>query len=452
MAIGTGFDESYFNPLKRYNAAMKGGETEKKKTPWLQQDGALGMDRQTLLMGGLGLLTGDKRSGPGYMLQSLSQGIANKQARTKEAEQQAKMDKFAQGLTPEQAALFGIAPQAVAGGMAQQMFAKPAERKIIKGADGYQYYSDNGERVLANVKAPGKAPATGMVQDETGNWIYDPDYLAGQERLRKAGRDSVSVSVGADGNPYKSLVQVPVGQPVPLDLLPIPESKIPEDMYPVRAENAAGFAFAEIPGSTAESKAAAREDPTTIDSLIGSYTTLHGNKAIRSQQNSAGENFGAMYSKTPPGRFQDALGGDIGNSDNDAARDNIEGISMNMLMKMISMSDVSARAMDSDAEMKAWLGAIKGDNYESALTKLHVLDVSFGSGEAMQRAYSNGQIDLETYKYVTQRAQTDPMAVEMRQRMQQYAALESSVGAENMTDSELEELEALRAWKAQNGG
>ena len=83
---------------------MKGGETEKKKTPWLQQDGALGMDRQTLLMGGLGLLTGDKRSGPGYMLQSLSQGIANKQARTKEAEQQAKMDKFAQGLTPEQAA------------------------------------------------------------------------------------------------------------------------------------------------------------------------------------------------------------------------------------------------------------------------------------------------------------------------------------------------------------
>ena len=83
------------------------------------------MDRQTLLMGGLGLLTGDKRSGPGYMLQSLSQGIANKQARTKEAEQQAKMDKFAEGLTPEQAALFGIAPEAFAGSMAKQMFAKP---------------------------------------------------------------------------------------------------------------------------------------------------------------------------------------------------------------------------------------------------------------------------------------------------------------------------------------
>ena len=101
------------------------GKAGKKKTPWLQQDGALGMDRQTLLMGGLGLLTGDKRSGPGYMLQSLSQGIANKQARTKEAEQQAKMDKFAQGLTPEQAALFGIAPEAFAGSMAKQMFAKP---------------------------------------------------------------------------------------------------------------------------------------------------------------------------------------------------------------------------------------------------------------------------------------------------------------------------------------
>jgi len=28
-----------------------------------------------------------------------------------------------------------------------------------------------------------KAPAAGMIQDESGNWIYDPDYLEGQERL-----------------------------------------------------------------------------------------------------------------------------------------------------------------------------------------------------------------------------------------------------------------------------
>jgi len=155
-----------------------------------------------------------------------------------------------------------------------------------------------------------------------------------------------------------------------------------------------------------------------------------------------------MYSKSPPGRFQDALGGKVGNADNDTARDNIEGISMNMLMKMISMSDVSARAMDSDAEMKAWLSAIKGDQYESALTKLHVLDVSFGSGEALQRAYAKGDIELETYEYVTQRAGSDPVAIEMGNRMSRYSALEGSVGAENLTQSEAAELEALREWKA----
>jgi len=215
-----------------------------------------------------------------------------------------------------------------------------------------------------------------------------------------------------------------------------------------------------IPGSeaaraaqAAADKSTSRNDPTTIDALIGSYATLNKNKAIRSQQNSAGENFGAMYSKTPVGRFQDALGGDLGNADNDTARDNIEGISMNMLMKMISMSDVSARAMDSDAEMKAWLGAIKGDQYESALTKLHVLDVSFGSGQALQRAYDSGQIDLAAYEYVTQRAGSDPMAIEMANRMQRYAALEGSVGSENLTAPEAAELQELRAWKAsQNAG
>jgi hypothetical protein len=444
-----------WNPLKRYSSAMQGGASPadpKKKKPYFEREGMFGLDKGTLMMGGLGLLAGNRNTGPQMMLQSLAHGMNAQGERRKEAERQAKMDKFKQGLTPEQAMLFDVAPNAVAGGMAQEMFAKPAKREIIKGADGYQYYADNGQRVLADVKAPGKAPATGMIQDETGNWVYDPDYLTGQERLRAAGRDSVSVSVGADGGRYKSLAEVPVGQPVPLDLLPIPESKIPEDRYPVRADNGAGFSFEVIPGSTAESKAESRNNPTTIDSLIGSYATLNKNKAIRSQQNSAGENFGAMFSKTPPGRFVDALGGDVGNADNDTARDNIEGISMNMLMKMISMSDVSARAMDSDAEMKAWLGAIKGDQYESALTKLHVLDTSFGSGQALERAYANNQIDRDTYLYVTQRANTDPMAVAMKQRMQQYAALEESVGNENLTDSERQELEELRAWQAQNGG
>lgn len=215
-----------------------------------------------------------------------------------------------------------------------------------------------------------------------------------------------------------------------------------------------------IPGSEAEREAQAHQDKAdsrnnspTVGTLINAYATLNNNKAIRSRQNSAGENIGAIYSKSPVGRFQDAIGGDIGNSDNDAARDTIEGVSMNALMQMISMSDVSAKAMDSDAEMKAWLGAIKGDNFESALIKLHVLDKSFGSGMELQRAYESGQIDLETYEYVTNRANTDPMAIEMGNRMQRYAALEQSVGSERLTPDEARELQQLRQWKAsQNAG
>jgi len=158
---------------------LNGGNMEKKKTPWLQQDGALGMDRQTLLMGGLGLLTGDKRSGPGYMLQSLSQGIANKQARTKEAEQQAKMDKFAQSLTPEQAALFGIAPQAVAGGMAQQMFAKPERQKPMV-VDGRVLDPNDPTKVLADYSQKPSSFETLTPEQETE--IFGQDMPGSYQR------------------------------------------------------------------------------------------------------------------------------------------------------------------------------------------------------------------------------------------------------------------------------
>ena len=85
-----------------------------------------GLDKGTLMMGGLGLLAGDRRTGPQMMLQSLAHGMNAQGERRKEAERQAKMDKFKAGLTPEQAMLFDVAPNAVAGGMAEQMFAKPA--------------------------------------------------------------------------------------------------------------------------------------------------------------------------------------------------------------------------------------------------------------------------------------------------------------------------------------
>jgi hypothetical protein len=72
----------------------------------------------------------------------------------KEAERQAMMAEFAKTLTPEQQTLFGMAPDAVIEGMTKQAFSGPQERKIIKGADGFNYYADTQERVLPNAEAP----------------------------------------------------------------------------------------------------------------------------------------------------------------------------------------------------------------------------------------------------------------------------------------------------------
>lgn len=208
-----------------------------------------------------------------------------------------------------------------------------------------------------------------------------------------------------------------------------------------------------IPGSSVASEIEAQNakdeknlggTELTVGNLINSYATLARNKAITARGNDAAENLGAMFSGTGVGKTIDRLGGDVGNLENAEARGKIEGLSMNALMKMISMSDVSAKAMDSDAEMKAWLSAIKDDNYEAALTKLHVLDKSFGNGRALQDAFANGVIDQGTYQYVTNRANSDPYTKQMADKASRYASLEGAIGADNLTPDEQAELEALR--------
>jgi hypothetical protein len=39
-----------------------------------------------------------------------------------------------------------------------------------------------------------KQPFTGAIKDESGNWVYDPDYLSGQETLRKAGKSTTTIT------------------------------------------------------------------------------------------------------------------------------------------------------------------------------------------------------------------------------------------------------------------
>jgi len=263
--------------------------------------------------------------------------------------------------------------------------------------------------------------------------ITQGDFDAEVTRMQRSGVN-VNVNTGANG---PEIGTIPQGYAVVRD-----------------PSNPSGYRLEPIPGGEAalERDAAAAKDAKnlggtamTVGNLIGAYSTLAKNNAISAQGNSAGENIAALYSKTPLGKLQDEIGGDVGNLENAEARQTIEGLSMNALMKMISMSDVSAKAMDSDAEMKAWLSAIKSDNYEAALTKLHVLDVSFGRGTALQEAFANGVVDQATYQRVTRRLNSDPMTKQMYDRAQRIASLEQAIGADNMTAAEMAELERLEA-------
>ena len=415
-------------------------QPEQKKPGFLEGNGVFGIPKEALFMGGAGLLAGNRHNGAQLALQGFAGGMQSARQRQEQAKQQAKMDKFKEGLTPEQAMLFDVAPQAVAQGMAGRMFAEPAGPEYFKsGDDIIGVHNGQSSMVYDAPDAPVERwepinPPAG----QDGYW--ERSTTTGKTRRVGSGQ-TINVNTGTDGTPYRSISEVPLGDAVPLSL--VDGYDIPDGMFPVRDGSRVGFGWEPIGGSEASRKAESRSDNTTVSSLINSYATLHNNKAIVSTQNTAGENIAGIYSNSIFGRLQDKVGGDIGNADNDAARDTIQGLSMNALMKMISMSDVSAKAMDSDAEMKAWLSSIKSDNFESALLKLHVLDTSFQDGQALRQAFENQVIDANTYLYVTQRAQTDPMAVAMAKRAQQYAGLADRVGTENMTTDELVAAEGL---------
>ena len=80
------------------------------------------------------------------------------------ADQQQKVLELAKGYGPRIQALAATSPdqamQIIGRIEAQKAMPKaPKARTVIKGADGYNYYRDNGERVLPNVQAkPGKLP------------------------------------------------------------------------------------------------------------------------------------------------------------------------------------------------------------------------------------------------------------------------------------------------------
>jgi hypothetical protein len=180
--------------------------------------------------------------------------------------------------------------------------------------------------------------------------------------------------------------------------------------------------------------------------MMSSIVTLNKNNAIPSMQRS--NNIPGMIAQTGAGQFYDRLGTDFGgNPENAVARDSLKGLRMGALMNMISMSDVSARAMDSDAEMRAWLSAIEGDTYESALMKLHVLDSAYGSGSELDKLYADGLLDEGTYKWVQDQVRNDPGTRSKLEKSQVLARVDRAVMEGRMSAEEAQELLAYEGWQ-----
>jgi len=371
---------------------------------------------------------------------------ANKKADESESKYQAMtqqlLQEAMQGGEAGKASLMQLLSGDPQAGMQYAMLANaPAkEEEYTLGAGARRFRGDQEIAFNPVAEKPEGLP-TGMRMGPNGpEWI--PGYLEGQRDLRSAGASQVRVDV----NSREGWQTGPI--PQGYGLVNDPNSPT-------------GFRMGAHPGGPAASEQAAAEAAdqsrkstvsTAVGGLINSYATLHKNKAIPSVRNTGTENLGAVYSASPFGRAQDTIGSDIGgNNENIEARKTIEGLNMSALMSMISMSDISARAMDSDAEMRAWLSAIGSDQYESALTKLHVLDSSFGPGTALQQAYEDGVIDLDTYRFVTRRMTSDPMTQRMADRARRYAELGEAVDPSNLTPRETARQSELQGLLAPDG-
>ena len=113
--------------------------------------------------------------------------------------------KLFEGLDQETGLLAQADPEAFTQGMIGEEFATPAQPRIAKDAEGYQRYVDgpqSGQRAFPGAQSPGPKPPTGMRQNPDNTWSYDPNYLAGQTELRRAGKAETTVNVGPTGINY----------------------------------------------------------------------------------------------------------------------------------------------------------------------------------------------------------------------------------------------------------
>lgn len=100
------------------------------------------------------------------------------------------------GLPPQAMPLLAaLGPEAGAPFLLQQMARPKPERRIITGADGFNYYADTGERVLPGVEAKRDKPPTGYRYGADGNLEVDPNWLETELRLRREGRNIQNINV-----------------------------------------------------------------------------------------------------------------------------------------------------------------------------------------------------------------------------------------------------------------
>jgi len=83
----------------------------------------------------------------------------------------------------------------------------PAERRIIKGADGRNYYADDQTPVLSGVIPKQDLPAGMQKNPVTGALEYIPAYLAGQEKIRAAGKNTTDVRNVIEGTDIEDPIQ-----------------------------------------------------------------------------------------------------------------------------------------------------------------------------------------------------------------------------------------------------
>jgi hypothetical protein len=410
----------YGNSTNYSTAPWSGGND------WLGQNAFRGINRGEMLMAAMGMMSGrNLQEGFQNAMNPLAMSMQRGQ---QEAEQQRNTSALQTALgvqDPQERARALAAAPAYQGAVAQAALAPAPDPLIIN--------NQVVDRKTLEPTADFRTPSTSLTVED-------------RIRIAEAGRDS-STFHNHMGQPIRSMADIGDGQVIPKAIFGY---DIPDNMVPVKrtqASNGLGFEFVPIRGSDAADKQISETtrkegQAQGLDAQVRAYSTLFNNRAITSTRANTLANTGAKFSQTGIGKALDSVSGNDpfapGNQENTAARETIQGLSMASLMNMISASDVSARAMDSDAEMKAWLGAIRSDNYEAALLKLYMLDKTFGDGTLLDRSLAGEAIDLDTYYAVRQMYDNNAQDVQYyEQKARQYAALggASAVRPEGIPES-----------------